>query len=193
MKPLNFIYDRSYGIMRGVLTILLGVAFVVWPETVKEYIGLCLGTLILLMGIIAIIRSNVGNGAKTLSLLSVNGFFDIIFGLLLIVFREHIVNFLIFLFGFLLLIFGIGSLAETISVRSRLNAPWRIVLLPVIITALGVTMFFLPRESSDLICRVFGAAICIYGFFELNVQIKSRRIKNDMVEEVPFEEIKDDK
>jgi len=176
MKPLNFIYERSYGIMRGVLTILIGIAFILRPAAVKEYIGLCLGILILLMGIVAVIRSNSGKEGKGLSLLSVNGFLDVIFGILLLVFREHIIDFLIFLFGFLLLVFGIGSLAETISLRSRLNVSRWIVLIPSIITAMGVTLFFLPRESSDLLCRVFGAAICAYGIFELGVQVKSRRI-----------------
>jgi len=189
MKPLNLFYDRSYGYIRGVLTILVGISFIIWPVQAKEYTCLILGLIILLLGFSALVRSNFGKGEKTLNLLSINGFIDIVFGLLLIIFSEFFINLMTFLFGFLLLVFGIGSLVETISAKRQSGLKGTFLLFPVLITLLGIGMFFMPKESSNFIFRLFGIAILAYGIYELIIRTKTNRIKNEVAEEVPYEEV----
>jgi len=190
MKPLDLFYDRSYGYIRGLLTILLGVACIVWPDKAKEYTCLILGLIILILGFSALVRSNFGKEGKVLNLLSINGFVDIIFGLVLIIFSDFFVNLMTFLFGFLLLVFGIGSLVEIISAKRQSGLKQSLWLFPVLITLLGIGMFFMPRESSNFLFRLFGIAMLVYGIFELVVQGKIRRIQKEIVEDVPFEEVK---
>lgn len=193
MKPLNLFYDRSYGYFRGILTFLVGLAFIIWPDKAKSYICLILGIIILILGLAALVRSNFGKDGKSLNLLSVNGFLDIVFGIVLIVFGEFFVNLLTFLFGFLLLVFGVSSIVETASARKNAPMRWTVFVLPVLIALVGLAMFFLPKESSDFVFRLFGIAILAYGIFELYVQIKVKKAVRSAVEDVPFEEIKDDK
>jgi len=191
MKPFNLLYDRSYGYVRGLLTSLVGLAFIIWPGKAKSYICLILGIIILILGFAALVKSNFGKGGSALNLLSVNGFLDIVFGLVLIIFSEFFVNLLTFLFGFLLLVFGISSIVETISARKQMSVKWTVFLFPVLVSVIGMAMFFLPKESSDFVFRLFGIAILAYGVFELYVQMKVRKKTDNMVEDVPFEEVKE--
>jgi len=191
MKPFNLLYDRSYGYVRGLLTSLVGLAFIIWPGKAKSYICLILGIIILILGFAALVKSNFRKGGSALNLLSVNGFLDIVFGLVLIIFSEFFVNLLTFLFGFLLLVFGISSIVETISARKQMSVKWTVFLFPVLVSVIGMAMFFLPKESSDFVFRLFGIAILAYGVFELYVQMKVRKKTDNMVEDVPFEEVKE--
>lgn len=193
MRPFNLLYDRSYGYVRGILTSLVGLAFIIWPDKAKSYICLVLGIIILILGFAALVKSNFGKGGSVMSLLSVNGFLDIVFGLVLIIFSEFFVNLLTFLFGFLLLVFGISSIIETVSAKKQTSVGWTVFIFPVVISVIGFVMFFLPKESSDFVFRLFGIAILAYGVFELYVQMKLRRKHSDMVEDVPFEEVKEEK
>jgi len=191
MKPLNLLYDRSFGYVRGVLTFLVGMAFVIWPEKAKSYICMILGILILILGFAALVRSNFGKEGKVLNLLSVNGFLDIVFGLVLIIFSEFFVNLLTFLFGFLLLVFGISSTVEAVSARKISKINGSVYVFPILMAGLGIGMFFMPKEASNFIFRLFGIAILGYGLFEICVQIKLRRRNADIVEEVVYEEVKE--
>jgi len=191
MKPLNLIYGRSYGYLRGILTFLVGLAFIIWPEKAKSYTCLILGLIILVLGLAALVRSNFGKDGKVLNLLAVNGFLDIVFGLVLIIFSEFFVNFLVFLFGFLLLIFGIGSIIETAYARKQSGMQGSVFVFPILIAVVGLAMFFMPKESSNFIFRLFGIAILGYGVFEMFVQRKVRRYSVGPAEDVPYEEIKE--
>lgn len=191
MKPLNLLYDRSFGYVRGVLTFLVGMAFVIWPEKAKSYICMILGIIILILGFAALVRSNFGKEGKVLNLLSVNGFLDIVFGLVLIIFSEFFVNLLTFLFGFLLLVFGVSSTVEAVSARKISKINGSVYVFPILMAGLGIGMFFMPKEASNFIFRLFGIAILGYGLFEICVQIKLRRRNADIVEEVVYEEVKE--
>lgn len=177
--------------MRGVLTFLVGMAFVIWPEKAKSYICMILGIIILILGFAALVRSNFGKEGKVLNLLSVNGFLDIVFGLVLIIFSEFFVNLLTFLFGFLLLVFGVSSTVEAVSARKISKINGSVYVFPILMAGLGIGMFFMPKEASNFIFRLFGIAILGYGLFEICVQIKLRRRNADIVEEVVYEEVKE--
>lgn len=193
MKPFNLILDRSYGFVRGVFTILLGIAFIIWPDKAKEYTCFVLGLIVIVLGLSALIRSNFGKEGSVLTLLAINGFVDIIFGVILLIFRDFFVNLITFLFGFLLLVFGIGSLVETISARRHYPGIGKgVFILPVLMTVLGAGMFFLPDKTSDTVFILFGISIVLYGIFEMVVFSRTRRIADremESVEEVPYEEI----
>ncbi len=191
MKPFNLVLNRSYGFVRGVLTILLGIAFIIWPDKAKEYTCLILGLIVIVLGLSALIRSNFGKEGNVLNLLAINGFLDIIFGLVLLIFRDFFVNLITFLFGFMLLVFGIAALVETVSVRKNTGSiRKRAFIFPILITALGIGMFFMPDKSSDAVFVLFGISIVVYGIFELVVFGKSRKmVTQETVEEVPYEEV----
>ncbi|MBQ0006336.1 MAG: DUF308 domain-containing protein [Alistipes sp.] len=191
MKPFNLVIDRSYGFVRGALTILLGIAFIIWPDKAKEYTCLILGVIVIVLGLSALIRSNFGKEGNVLNLLAINGFLDIIFGVLLLIFRDFFVNLITFLFGFMLLVFGIASLVETVSARKNTgNIRKSAFIFPILITALGIGMFFMPDKSSNAVFVLFGISIVVYGIFEFVVFGKSRKmVTQETVEEVSYEEV----
>ncbi len=167
IKTANIFFDRSYGYARAIVTLILGLVLVIWPEQVQKYIMTILGALILAIGVVSIILSYTGKWKnEKVPLLMLNAIVDIAFGLVLIIFPSFFINFIMFVFGLLLLIFSLSDIISLVRTSKTMPLPRTLFIGPVIILILGIVMFFFPSKTGDWLFILFGAGLIIYAVTE---------------------------
>ena len=167
IKTANIFFDRSYGYARAIVTLILGLVLVIWPEQVQKYIMTILGALILAIGVVSIILSYTGKWKnEKVPLLMLNAIVDIAFGLVLIIFPSFFINFIMFVFGLLLLIFSLSDIISLVRISKTMPLPRTLFIGPVIILILGIVMFFFPSKTGDWLFILFGAGLIIYAVTE---------------------------
>lgn len=183
MKPFYAFYDSSYSYVRAIITLVIGLAMVIWPNQVSKYIVIIIGALLLVTGVVSVIVSNTGErkNQKT-SLLSINSLVDIVFGLILVIFPNFFKSLLTFLFGILLIFFGGGQIVCLAKARKNVMFSWTFFIWPIITTACGVIMFFQPHDASNWIFIFFGAALLIYSLTEFLSTYKIRSLFKNAAE-----------
>lgn len=212
MKSANIFFDRSYGYAKSIVALLVGLVLVIWPGFIKQYIIIILGALILAIGVTAIILSYTGKWKhEKVPLLLLNSIVDIAFGLVLLIFPNFFAKLLMFVFGIILLVFGLGELINLARTQKLIHIQWWLYIGPAITTILGIVLFFFPNQSGNLLFIIFGITTLVYAVSEfISTYIIRSKMKeyeenekkekvseiindDDVVKDVPFEEIKNEK
>ena len=212
MKSANIFFDRSYGYAKAIVALLVGLVLVIWPDFIKKYIIFILGALILAIGVAAIILSYTGKWKhEKVPLLLLNSIVDIVFGIVLLIFPNFFAKLIMFVFGIVLLVFGLGEIINLARTQKLINIQWWLYIGPGITTVLGIILFFFPNQSGNVLFIIFGITTLIYAVSEFisTYIIRSKMKKyeeeekkekvseiisdDNIVKDVPYEEIKDEK
>lgn len=178
MKTANVFFDRSYGYARAIVALVIGLILVIWPDEVKKYIMIILGSLIMAVGIVSIILSYTGKWKnEKVPLLLLNSIVDIAFGLVLVIFPQFFTSLIMFVFGLILLIFGLSEIINLVRTSKTISIPWPLYMGPAITLVLGVAMFFFPDESGNVLFILFGATLLVYSASEF---ASTYTIRNEM-------------
>ncbi len=188
-------YDRSYGYARAIVTLILGLVLIIWPEVATKWIITIIGAFIMAVGIVSITLSSVGKWKTDKgSLLAMNGLVDIVFGLLMLIFPTFFSSIIVFLFGFILILFGLGEIVGLVQSSTSVKIPWRLYIGPVITTICGVVMFFRHSEVMKTLFLFFGIALLIYSITEFISTFQVRKLLKDVViKNTPNEEAEKEK
>lgn len=180
MKAANVFFDRSYGYARAIVALIGGLILVIWPEAVKNYIMIILGSLILAVGVVSIIMSYTGKWKKEkVPLLLLNSIVDIAFGIVLIVFPKFFTGLIMFVFGLVLLIFGLSEIINLFRTARVIRVSWLLYIGPAVTLALGIVMFFFPSESGNVLFVIFGSTMLLYSVSEFaSTYMIRREMKN---------------
>jgi len=180
---MNFksLFNPSQALVRALITLCIGIVIVAVPGLTATLIVKIIGTLILITGGVSLIISNK-NSSVSKGLLSANGIFDIIFGILLLIFPQFFASLLVYLLGFILVVFGIGQIASVVISRSNVGTSLLFLIFPAILTTIGVTFLFNPFNSLEVILRIFGAALILFGINNAISSISTKRqMKRDNI------------
>lgn len=205
MKPLYVFYDRSYSYARSIIAVIAGLILVIWPDVAIKTIVTVIGSLLIAVGVISVILSNLGKYKEEKpSLMALNGVVDIAFGLVLVIFPAFFASLIWFLFGLVLLLFGAGGIISLVQSQKYLRHSAALYISPVLTTIAGIVVFFNPFSTMEWLFIFFGIMLLLYGLNELIAAIIIRmRIKkelkdeqssplnnSDIARDVDFEEIK---
>jgi uncharacterized membrane protein HdeD (DUF308 family) len=203
MKSFFTFFDRSYGYSRAIISAIIGLVLVIWPDTAVKSIVIVIGAALLLMGAVTMIFSKRPEEDRNRSILSINGAVSLIFGLVLVVFPTFFVGIIMFLFGAILLIIGIGEVASVLSARNETNAPLSLITGPIITTLCGVVIFFNPFSTMEWLFVFFGISLLVYSLTEFISTKKLRKIYKDMadtkastgnlIQDIEYEEVEEEK
>lgn len=181
MKTANVFFDRSYGYARAIVALVGGLILVIWPEAVKNSIMVILGALILAVGVVSLVMSYTGKWKKEkVPLLLLNSIVDMAFGIVLIVFPKFFTGLIMFVFGLILLIFGLGEIINLFRTAKAVRVPWMLYVGPLITLILGVTMFFFPSGSGNVLFILFGSTLLLYSVSEFVSTYMIRREMKDV-------------
>ena len=195
MKIINTLFGPSYGYIRAILAIAVGLLFVFFPADAEKMLITIIGSILLVVGIVSLVLS-LKDSENHVGLMGVNGIFDIIFGLLLIIFPTFFASLLIYLIAALMLVFVIGQIAALAVVRGNGSIPFGFYILPIVLTIGGFVMMFKPDLVGQSLFLIAGIAMLCYGISELFSTIKINRMLKAMQQEVartsvPENEIED--
>ena len=178
MKFVIAFVDSSYGYVRAAVSLLLGLFFIIWPETVANTIVILIGTLLIVSGIVIGViafRGNEEQGNKN-SVMLVMAIINALFGLALLVFTSVFTGVIMYLFAALLLLFGVSQIINILRISKTSPLPWFFYIVPVALIAFGIVIFIYPTIPFIF----FGLALVIYGVAELMSTLKIQQVlKNE--------------
>ena len=178
MKIFSTLFSPAYGIVRAVLALALGVVMVVWPGTAIETVIRVIGAVLVVIGGVSLALSYTEREDGHTNIMSFNGIFDVVFGLLLIIFPAFFAGLSMYLFGAVMLVFGIGQIVNLLAVRKKveIGAVWFV--LPFVVAVCGVVVLFMRQwQGQPILYLVFGIALIVYAFTEVVISFKTRQAK----------------
>lgn len=178
MKIFSTLFSPAYGIIRAILALALGVVMVVWPGTAIETVIRVIGAVLVVIGGISLALSYTEREEGHTNIMSFNGIFDVVFGLLLIIFPAFFAGLSMYLFGAVMLIFGVGQIVNLIAVRKKVTIGTVWFVLPFVVAVCGVVVLFMRQwQGQPILYLVFGIALIVYAFTEVVISLKARKAK----------------
>ncbi len=154
----------------------LGVFIVLQPDSSLRIITYCLGTVIVLLGLIDLITFLINKEDRgALWYLMVRSIAFFILAAFTFVKSEYVSSILPFLFGFLLSIDGLYKIVTGIQIKKSLNTWSSVLILGIAILAVGVIIVLNPFKVAKLTMQVIGVSLILDGVFNIWTQINHRR------------------
>lgn len=206
---MKIIYSKTTyrnAVYRALISILVGIVLIIWPNVALKTIVTVIGALFLLTGIMAFITSYRQKQViqRSDGLLSLNGIGSIILGILLVSIPLFFTTVLMIILGCILILAAIAQLATLSAARqlgpiSALNYFY-----PIIILLAGLVVIFKPWGSAAYIVIILGATAIFYGLTDLISQYRINKLRKeahateqknkmggDSIEDTDYEEVKD--
>lgn len=165
-----YVTNRGASVLRGVITLVLGVALLVWPGFTAGLIVKLIAAFLLAAGTITLIFA-LNAASKTQNpipfMIGLNVAVYLILGLLVFLFPNFFLNLIAFLFGAVLFIAGISQIINLYMGSKYGYISGGMYVIPIIISICGIALFFTPKASTEALTMIFGGAIALYGASEL--------------------------
>ncbi len=170
---------RSWGwlLLLGILSLLLGVALLVWPGKTIVVLAALLGIYLLISGIFQIVAGFATSGMETglRALAIVAGIVSVLLGLFAFRSIAHSVVLLVLLIGFGWLFRGIVRAVAAIADKTTYARGWQIA--EGLLGALaGLVILIWPAPSLQVLAWVSGFALVVLGIFEVIAAFQVRRL-----------------
>ncbi len=203
MSAFYIVTNKTYSITRGLITLLVGVCFLLWPSSIAPFIVKIIAAFLLAIGLISLVfalntKPQGGKGSGFLPIMNVIVY--LVLGLLIFVFPNFFLNLLAILFGIVMLVAGISQIANLYAGRKYVQVSGGLYIIPIIITVCGLVLLFSPDASIEFLTILFGVALLLYGVSEFGQAWQFRNVKvskdgkiSGPIEDVKYEEVKDDK
>ena len=163
-------------IIRGIVSVAIGIAIVIIPDLTLPLVIQGLGALMFIDGLVALLINYFSKVKKQSVLLIIpRGTTNLIFGIILLLFPALMVNLFVFLIGFILIFAGLTQFASQISGRSLMGASWLIIVISLLAMAAGILFITKPFESAETMLTIFGVMIALYGVGEVVWSFKLRK------------------
>lgn len=179
---ISSLFNPTYGIIRSIVALLLGLAIVIWPDIAVAAAVRALGAVMVLVGGISL-AINFAGKERLGSLYAITGIIAVLFGIVLLVFPDFFVKLLSYLFGVLMIFFSIGEIVNLISIGKNTKVKFAFYIIPILIFILGIVLLTNPFEVVKTLFVVFGIALIVYAIFELVVALKFRKAYKAIKEE----------
>lgn len=179
---ISSLFNPTYGIIRSIVALLLGLAIVIWPDIAVAAAVRALGAVMVLVGGISL-AINFAGKERLGSLYAFTGIIAVLFGIVLLVFPDFFVKLLSYLFGVLMIFFSIGEIVNLISIGKNTKVKFAFYIIPILIFILGIVLLTNPFEVVKTLFVVFGIALIVYAIFELVVALKFRKAYKALKEE----------
>ncbi|MGL5684065.1 MAG: HdeD family acid-resistance protein [Marinifilaceae bacterium] len=192
--------NRKSSIYRSILSIILGIVLIIWPNETADYMIIFIGAVIFIIGLISFSISirmrdkikremaktgdstNWRNSPYANSLASVNGIGTMILGLILIIFAPVFVKIVMFLLGIILIIAALGQFVMLGAAKQLGHVAPVNYLFPVLIMLSGVVIIINPFKTVEGLFILFGATLIFYGITDSINQIRMHRFQKHNAE-----------
>lgn len=172
---LSFLPTSQNAFIRGILTIAVGILLLALPDLTLTSVVMTVGGMILLNGLLSLLLANLKKGRGSFGN-SFQGFFNVIWGLLFLIYPMAIVKIFGFFFGILFSLLGIMQFFAAIGTVTKSIWSWVYLAFSILLIAGGSFLLFQPIESAENILTFFGAILLVYGLMELTLAWRLKKI-----------------
>ena len=159
--------SRFSGPLRALTAIAIGLVMVISRTDALELVVRIIAAFLVASGVVSLIVGYKNRTEDTFKLMGFNGIFDILIGLLLLIFTKSVAGLLVYFIAFCLIGLGLFQLVILISARKDLGLNVWSYILPSLVLAAGIFLMFNPPFVGEAIGVVAGASIIVYGVSEL--------------------------
>ncbi len=158
--------SKTNGLVKAIVALVAGVIMVAAPGQAPGLLVKIIAALMLIPGIVSLVKGvkNTKDGDMPINIF--NAVVNILFAGALFIFNDFFANFIIYLIGGILLVFGAFQLIALISARRVIVISPLVLILPVVLTLIGVFILFNPWGKETMVI-IAGVSMIIYGASEL--------------------------
>ena len=184
------LFHPTYGIIRSIIALLLGLSLVIWPGVAVDAFVRILGAVMILVGGVALGINFLGK-ERLGFLFASTGIIAVVFGIILLAFPDFFVNLLSYLFGILMLFFSIGEIATLLSAGKYTKVKFAFYIIPILIFLAGIFLIVRPMDAAKAVFIFFGIALMFYAVFEFVLAIKFSKVFKAAEQEAAVEAAKE--
>ena len=185
------LFHPTYGIIRSIIALLLGLSLVIWPGVAVDAFVRILGAVMILVGGVALGINFLGK-ERLGFLFASTGIIAVVFGIILLAFPDFFVNLLSYLFGILMLFFSIGEIATLLSAGKYTKVKFAFYISPILIFLAGIFLIVRPMDAAKAVFIFFGIALMFYAVFEFVLAIKFSKVFKAAEQEAAVEAAKEE-
>ena len=174
-------YVRSFT-FRALCAMGVGALLIAFPDKTTSWLVRTIGVLFLIPGMVSIFAYFRLRTLKTV----MQPFFPIIglgclmFGLVLIVFSDRLVDYMRYAMGAFLVVAGVGQLVNLIKYRSRQKVGPFFYVVSLLIVLSGLFVLIYQEGVPSLYYNILGVTSIVYGLEELVASIYFRKVRRMM-------------
>ncbi len=181
VNPMAGISKMSWTVVLGlgVGLLILGILMMVYPEPTLTIVVWLIGAVALFFGIFAVISYFTAKSEeKNLGWLML-GLVGVAFGIIILVYPDMTVKFLMFLWGLWLIITGIVMLFAGLMAKDMKDTRWLMVIGGILSLIVGSIFVIEPYDGAVALVWVIGLFTIIYGiiFIVLGIRLHSAESK----------------
>ncbi|MDR2962348.1 MAG: DUF308 domain-containing protein [Bacteroidales bacterium] len=166
----------SFFTLRIISAVVLGVIFLLIPETALKTIVIIIGVLFIVPGLFAFIKYLFSNSERRPDILFLfAGLGSLLFGVALVWQPDFFVAVLMYILGVVLLLAGIEQLVTVIRARANTQVPTFFYIIPVLLLVAGVIVVVNPESFAAFIMRLIGVMSIVYAIMEVIYHVKFKR------------------
>lgn len=169
------LFHPTYGIIRSIIALLLGLSLVIWPGVAVDAFVRILGAVMILVGGVALGINFLGK-ERLGFLFASTGIIAVVFGIVLLAFPDFFVNLLSYLFGILMLFFSIGEIATLLSAGKYTKVKFGFYIIPILIFLAGIFLIVRPMDAAKAVFIFFGISMIFYAVFEFVLAVKFSKV-----------------
>lgn len=183
------LFHPTYGIIRSIIALLLGLSLVIWPDVAVDAFVRILGAVMILVGGVALGINFLGK-ERLGFLFASTGIIAVVFGIVLLAFPDFFVNLLSYLFGILMLFFSIGEIATLLSAGKYTKVKFGFYIIPILIFLAGIFLIVRPMDAAKAVFIFFGISMIFYAVFEFVLAVKFSKVFKMAEQEAAIEAAK---
>lgn len=172
MNGTSFLFNWKLNLLKGLLAIVFGISALLFPQITLITIVKIFGAFAIAGGVMVLATAalNRRNHYKNFWLLE--GIFDVLFGIVILLYSEAAMSVLMILIGFWAIFMGIVLLMVYGSSRKFLHQRGLFLLNAIIALLFGVLIIINPFETSLALTVLIGIFAIIYGGISIITSIK---------------------
>lgn len=171
-------FNLSDQLPRVILSIIIGVLLVTFPEEFQNSIIYLIGGIITLLGVIKLIIHFVKKPKVEGVTFPINAILYLIMGLIVIIKASYFLEILMLLLGFILIIISLGQIMMYFALRkSTVVLPLYMYIFPAITFIAGAISIYNPFQAAQTLIVFFGYVMLFYAVSELVSMYMTRETK----------------
>jgi uncharacterized membrane protein HdeD (DUF308 family) len=148
-----------------IISLILGLVMVLWPELVADYLVFAIGLLFLIPGAISIISYFVNKKRHAAMGLPIqlSGLGSVLFGLLLMLVPSFFANMIVFVLGLAIAMGGLFQIIQLYYAKEWVKVSVFAFVVPVLLFVLGIYSIFNPSDAKEKTFLVIGIGVLVYA------------------------------
>ena len=168
----GFLYNWKLNLIKGVLAIIFGIAALLFPEITLITVVKIFGAFAVAGGVLVLTTAAINRKNSFKNFWLLEGIFDVVFGVIILLFSEAAMSVLMILIGFWAIFMGIIMLMVFSSSRRFMFQRGLFLLNAIISIVFGALIIINPFEGGVALTILIGIFAILYGVLSIITSIK---------------------